>query len=55
MKEKILNETTSFCNECLNKEHCIESDCVLFRIEQIVLEEEKSKEQPESAEVEENV
>ncbi len=54
MQEKILNETTSFCNECLNKECCIKNECIIFRIEQIVLEEEKSKEQPESSEVEEN-
>jgi hypothetical protein len=37
-KDKILNEITSFCNECASKDCCPESDCVLFRIEQIVLE-----------------
>ena len=43
MEDKILNEITSFCEECKSKDCCPESDCVLFRIEQIVLE----KEQPE--------
>lgn len=37
MEDKILNETTSFCNECLSKECCKEEECVLYRIEQIVL------------------
>lgn len=37
MKEKILNETTNFCNECSSKECCPEEECVLYRIEQIVL------------------
>lgn len=45
MEEKILNETTSFCNGCPNKEHCPEEECVLFRIEQIVLEENEEKEE----------
>lgn len=44
MKDKILNETTTFCNECSSKECCREEDCVLFRIEQIVLEEKEEKE-----------
>jgi hypothetical protein len=36
MEEKILNETTSFCESCLSKECCPEEECVLYRIEQIV-------------------
>ena len=40
LKERILNETTSHCNECPNKERCPEEECVLFRIEQIVEEKE---------------
>ena len=39
MEDKILDEITSFCEGCASKECCPESDCVLFRIEQIVLEE----------------
>lgn len=37
-EDKILKEITSFCNECASKDCCSENDCVLFRIEQIVLE-----------------
>lgn len=36
IKFKILNETTNHCNECLNKEHCPEHECVLYRIEKLV-------------------
>jgi hypothetical protein len=45
MKDKILDEITSFCEGCNSKDCCIENDCVLFRIEQIVLEEQQ--EEPE--------
>lgn len=45
MKDKILNETTSFCNECASKECCPEEECVLYRIEQIVLGKEKKQEE----------
>lgn len=41
MKEKVLNETTTFCNECESKECCKEEECVLFRIEQIVLNQKE--------------
>ena len=37
MEEKILNETTTFCNECESKGCCPEEECVLYRIEQIIL------------------
>lgn len=37
LKEKILNETTSACNECKIKEKCKENECVLYRIEQLVI------------------
>ena len=37
-EEEILNEITAFCENCLNREKCIEKECVLFRIEQIVTE-----------------
>lgn len=35
LKEAILNETTTFCNECASKECCHEEECVLWRIEQL--------------------
>lgn len=47
MEDKILNEITSFCEECNSKDCCPESDCVLFRIEQIVLEKEQQEEPEE--------
>ena len=43
MKEKVLNETTNFCNECASKECCPENECVLYRIEQIVNEKKTYK------------
>lgn len=42
-KTKILNETTKFCNECPSKDCCPEEECVLFRIEQILLGKEDVK------------
>ena len=36
MKNEILLEITNFCGECAAHECCPESDCVLYRIEQIV-------------------
>lgn len=35
LKESILNETTTFCNECASKDCCPENECVLYRIEQL--------------------
>ena len=36
---KIMNEITDFCeNECGNILNCAEEECILFRIEQIILE-----------------
>lgn len=43
MKEEILNETTDFCNECLRKECCLEEECIVWRIEQIVLTDDKEE------------
>ena len=41
-KEKIMNEITDFCgNECPSCTCCPEEECVLFRIEKIVVEEEE--------------
>ena len=42
MTEKILNETTTFCNECESKECCPEEECILYRIEQIALNKKKT-------------
>ena len=41
MKKKILNEVTSFCNECSSKECCPENECVLYRVEQVALNKKK--------------
>lgn len=40
MKEKILTEITNQCENCNLHEKCIEEECVLFRIEQILLKNE---------------
>lgn len=38
MEDKILNETTTFCETCPKRECCPEEECVLYRIEKIVLD-----------------
>ena len=40
MEDKILTEITDFCEECASHECCPEEECVLFRIEQIVTNQE---------------
>lgn len=45
MEEKILTEITDFCEECGSHESCPEEDCILFRIEQIVLEKNEEQEE----------
>lgn len=40
MKEQILNEITNTCENCKSKDKCKEDECVLFRIEQIILKED---------------
>jgi hypothetical protein len=45
MKDKILTEITNFCEECPSHECCPEEECVLYRIEQILLD--KSDKQQE--------
>jgi hypothetical protein len=40
MKEKILIETTNFCEECPSHEYCPEEECILWRIEQILINDE---------------
>ena len=38
MEDKILDEITTFCNEgCPSRTCCLEDECVLFRIESIIL------------------
>ena len=36
LRDKILNETTTFCLSCNLREKCIEKECVVFRIENLV-------------------
>ena len=43
MKTKILYEITNFCKECSSHNCCPEEDCVLFRIEKLVLKEKNNK------------
>lgn len=40
MNDEILTEITDFCSECSSKECCPEEECVLFRIEQIIVSNE---------------
>ena len=40
MTDKILTEITDTCENCPKHECCPEDDCVLYRIEQIVVESE---------------
>ena len=41
MEDKILNETTTFCESCPKRECCPEEECILWRIEQIVTNKEE--------------
>lgn len=43
MKTKILTEITNFCIECNSHNCCPEENCVLFRIEKIVIEDKPKK------------
>lgn len=36
-REEILNEITSVCENCKSHENCQEEECVLYRIEEIVV------------------
>lgn len=40
MKDEILSEIYDFCEECPSHDNCPENECVLFRIEQIILDKE---------------
>ena len=37
MEEKILNLTTKHCETCPLREKCIEEDCIIYQIEQVVV------------------
>lgn len=44
-QQKILEEITNFCEQdCSEREQCIEEDCVLWRIEQLIISKEKRHE-----------
>ena len=46
MDDEILLEISEFCNnECSSNMSCPEEECILYRIEQIRLEEIKSEEE----------
>lgn len=38
MKNKILKEITDFCKICNSNNNCPEEECVLYRIEKLILE-----------------
>ena len=40
-EEKILTEISESCELCSRRENCLEEDCILFRIEQILEEVKK--------------
>jgi hypothetical protein len=42
MNDEILTEITDFCSECIGKDCCPEEECILFRIEQILLKKDDS-------------
>lgn len=42
--EKILSEIVEFCEGCKNRECCLEEECVLYRIEQIMISKENKQE-----------
>ena len=44
MEEIILLEIAKYCEECPIHDKCIDEECVLYRIEVIILKEEKRKE-----------
>ena len=45
MNEEILTEITEQCERCPYSQSCPEEECVLFRIEQIVIEQKIIKEE----------
>lgn len=56
MKEdKILDEITTFCETCASRESCPEEDCVLYRIEKVVVDDNKKVYQVEITETAQRV
>ena len=44
MKHEILLEISNFCEECPSHECCTEEECILYRIEQlIILKQDENK------------
>ena len=43
MEEIILLEIAKYCEECPIHDKCIDEECVLYRIEVIILKEEKNR------------
>ena len=41
MEKEILNEITEFCKGCCSNDCCPEDECVLFRIERIIEQNEE--------------
>lgn len=41
-EEEILTEITDFCEGCPSRECCPEEECVLYRIEQIVIKQDEN-------------
>ena len=39
--EEIMNEIAEFCEDCTFRESCKEEECILWRIEQLALEQQK--------------
>jgi hypothetical protein len=41
---EIINQIHNYCeNQCMIRESCVEDDCVLFRIEKLIIGEEYYK------------
>ena len=41
LKESILDETTTHCNTCPNRERCPENECVIYRLETLGVNENR--------------
>jgi hypothetical protein len=39
-EDQIMNEITEFCRDCKSCECCPEEECILFRIERIIVDRE---------------
>lgn len=43
MKNKIKNEISNFCKECISNNNCPESECILYRIEKLIINNKEKK------------